>query len=78
MDAPRKQRNRIHFDVAVSHDEAEDRIRAALAAGGVLVSDAQARAFWILADIEGNELCICTWLDRDGRRKLVTGPAGGP
>ncbi|WP_083911353.1 VOC family protein [Nocardia takedensis] len=41
------------------------RLRAALDAGGVLVSDAAARAFWILADAEGNEVCVCTWEDRD-------------
>ena len=34
MDAPRPQRNRIHVDVSVPHDEAEPRIQAALAAGG--------------------------------------------
>jgi 4a-hydroxytetrahydrobiopterin dehydratase len=67
MDAPRPQRNRIHLDITVAHDEAEARVRAALAAGGVLVSDARARSFWILADVEGNEVCVCTWLDRDER-----------
>lgn len=67
MDAPRAQRNRIHFDIAVSHDEADARVQAALDAGGVLVSDAAARSFWILADVEGNEVCVCTWLDRDER-----------
>ncbi len=67
MDEPRPQRNRIHFDVTVSHDEAPRRIQAALDAGGVLVSDAAARAFWILADSEGNEICVCTWQDRDSR-----------
>ncbi|HYJ74964.1 MAG TPA: VOC family protein [Kineosporiaceae bacterium] len=67
MDAPRPQRNRIHFDVTVAHDEAEARVRAALDAGGVLVSDGAARSFWILADVEGNEVCVCTWLDRDER-----------
>ena len=65
LDAPRPQRNRIHFDLTVAEDEAEARIAAALAAGGRLVSDAEARAFWILADPEGNEVCICTWQDRD-------------
>jgi 4a-hydroxytetrahydrobiopterin dehydratase len=65
LDEPRPQRNRIHFDIAVAHDEAEGRIAAALAAGGHLVSDAAARAFWILADAEGNEVCVCTWQDRD-------------
>ena len=65
MDAPRPQRNRIHFDVTVPHDVAEQRIAAALAAGGTLVSDERAPSFWILADPEGNEACICTWQDRD-------------
>jgi 4a-hydroxytetrahydrobiopterin dehydratase len=65
MDEPRPQRNRIHFDVTVAHEEAEPRVRAALAAGGVLVSDAEARSYWIMADVEGNEVCVCTWLDRD-------------
>jgi hypothetical protein len=49
LDAPRPQRNRIHFDLSLAEDEAEVRIAAALAAGGRLVSDAEARAFWILA-----------------------------
>jgi 4a-hydroxytetrahydrobiopterin dehydratase len=65
MDAPRPQRNRIHLDITVSHDEGLARVRAALAAGGRLVSDSAARAFWILADVEGNEVCVCTWQDRD-------------
>jgi 4a-hydroxytetrahydrobiopterin dehydratase len=64
MDEPRPQRNRIHLDVTVPHDAAEARIADALTAGGTLVSDRRARAFWILADPEGNEACICTWQDR--------------
>jgi 4a-hydroxytetrahydrobiopterin dehydratase len=65
MDAPRPQRNRIHIDVAVPHDLAEQRVADAIAAGGHLVSDRRARAFWILADAEGNEACVCTWQDRN-------------
>ncbi len=65
LDAPRPQRNRIHFDITVPHDEADARVQAALEAGGVLVSDAEARSFWILADAEGNEICVCTWQDRE-------------
>jgi 4a-hydroxytetrahydrobiopterin dehydratase len=65
MDEPRPQRNRIHIDVTVPHDVAEARIAAAIAAGGTLVSADRARAFWILADPEGNEACVCTWQDRD-------------
>jgi 4a-hydroxytetrahydrobiopterin dehydratase len=65
MDAPRPQRNRIHFDVSVPHDEAASRIGAALAAGGRMVYDAEAPAFWVLADAEGNEACVTTWQGRD-------------
>jgi 4a-hydroxytetrahydrobiopterin dehydratase len=65
MDAPRPQRNRIHLDVSVPHDEARRRIQATLAAGGTLVYDAEAPAFWVLADPEGNEACITTWEGRD-------------
>ncbi|MFD4254683.1 VOC family protein [Amycolatopsis thermoflava] len=65
MDAPRPQRNRMHIDVSVPHDEAPRRIEAALAAGGVLRSDEAAPAFWVLADAEGNEACVTTWQGRD-------------
>jgi 4a-hydroxytetrahydrobiopterin dehydratase len=65
MDAPRPQRNRVHVDVTVPHDVAEEWVAAALAAGGTLVSAARARAWWVLADPEGNEACVCTWQDRD-------------
>ncbi|MDQ6659104.1 MAG: 4a-hydroxytetrahydrobiopterin dehydratase [Actinomycetota bacterium] len=64
MDAPREQRNRIHFDVMVGEDEADARVEAAIDAGGRLLSDERARAFWVLADPEGNEICVCTWQDR--------------
>jgi 4a-hydroxytetrahydrobiopterin dehydratase len=65
MDRPRPQRNRIHFDICVPHDEAPGRIEAALAAGGRLVSADRAPAFWVLADVEGNEACVTTWQGRD-------------
>jgi 4a-hydroxytetrahydrobiopterin dehydratase len=65
MDAPRLQRNRIHVDVAVPHDQAEARIAAAIAAGGRLVSDRHAPAWWTLADAEGNEVDVATWMGRD-------------
>lgn len=64
LDEPRPQRNRIHLDVTVPHDQAESRVATAIAAGGHLLSDDHARAFWVLADPEGNEACVCTWQDR--------------
>jgi 4a-hydroxytetrahydrobiopterin dehydratase len=65
MDAPRPQRNRIHFDLLVPHDEAANRIAAAVAAGGTVINAEEAPAFWVLADPEGNEICVCTWQGRD-------------
>ncbi len=65
MDAARPQRNRIHLDVDVPPERARARIDSALAAGGTLMSDDAAPAFWVLADPEGNEACVCTWQGRD-------------
>jgi hypothetical protein len=48
----------------VPPDEAPGRIEATLAAGGRLVSAARAPAFWVLADMEGNEACVTTWQGR--------------
>ncbi len=64
MDEPRPQRNRVHFDVWVAPEEAEPRIARAIEAGGRLVSDEAAPSFWVLADPEGNEACICTAQER--------------
>lgn len=58
-------RQRFHLDLWVAPEAVDDRIAAALATGGSLVSDADAPAFWVLADPEGNRLCLCTWQDRD-------------
>jgi 4a-hydroxytetrahydrobiopterin dehydratase len=60
MDTPRTQRNRIHVDISVPHDQAEARIAAAIAAGGHLVNDQHAPA-----DAEGNEVDVATWMGRD-------------
>lgn len=65
MDAPRSQRNRIHIDLYVPHDQAEARVAAALAAGGHVVSDDNAPGWWTLADAEGNEVDVASWPDRD-------------
>ena len=65
MDAVRPQRNHIHIDVWVPHDQAEARIAAAIAAGGRLVTDEFAPSWTVLADAEGNETCVCTWMSKD-------------
>jgi len=57
-------RQRFHVDLWVAHDVAEDRIAAAVAAGGRVVDDREAPSFVVLADAEGNKACVCTCLDR--------------
>lgn len=57
-------RQRFHLDLWVPHDAAEARIAAAVAAGGTVVDDAEAPAFTVLADAEGNRACVCTILER--------------
>lgn len=64
-DAHDEPRQRFHIDVTVPPDQAQARISAALAAGGTLVSDDGAPAFTVLADPEGNKVCVCTSLGRD-------------
>jgi 4a-hydroxytetrahydrobiopterin dehydratase len=65
MDAARPQRNRVHIDIYVPHDQAEARVAAAIAAGGHVVSDENAPGWWTLADAEGNEVDVASWPDRD-------------
>lgn len=57
-------RQRWHPDVWVDPAEVQPRIDAAVAAGGRLVSDAEAPSFWVLEDPEGNKVCFCTWQSR--------------
>ncbi|GHJ13223.1 MULTISPECIES: 4a-hydroxytetrahydrobiopterin dehydratase [unclassified Micromonospora] len=57
-------RQRWHPDVWVDPAAVAARIEAALAAGGTLVSDAEAPNFWMLADPDGNRVCLCTWQGR--------------
>lgn len=57
-------RQRFHLDISVPHDVAQARIAAALDAGGTLVSDSEAPSFTVLADADGNKVCVCTWQAR--------------
>jgi 4a-hydroxytetrahydrobiopterin dehydratase len=57
-------RQRWHLDVRVPPQVVDDRIAAALAAGGSLVSDDAAPRFWVLADPQGNKICLCTHVTR--------------
>lgn len=62
---PRDAHNRIHLDLAVPYDLAQARVDAVLAAGGRMLGDKYAPAWWSLIDPEGNVLDIATWQGRD-------------
>jgi 4a-hydroxytetrahydrobiopterin dehydratase len=51
-------RQRFHIDVRVPKEVAKQRIDAAVAAGGKVVDEA--KSFVVLADPEGNKICICS------------------
>jgi hypothetical protein len=52
----RRQRNRIHVELAVPSDVAQARLAATVAAGGRLLDESENR--WRVADPEGNDLVI--------------------
>jgi 4a-hydroxytetrahydrobiopterin dehydratase len=63
-DAVGEVQQRFHLDIVVPREVAEERLQAALDAGGTQVTDEAVPAFWVLADKHGNKVCICT---ADGR-----------
>lgn len=65
MAEPRQGGGAIHVAVWVPPEHAEARVAAALAAGGRLVRDEFAPAWWTLADAAGNEADIATTRTRD-------------
>jgi 4a-hydroxytetrahydrobiopterin dehydratase len=52
-------RQRFHIEVCVAPEVAEQRIAAALAAGGTLVDDSNAPALTVIADQDGNRGVLC-------------------
>jgi 4a-hydroxytetrahydrobiopterin dehydratase len=52
-------RQRWHFDLWLAPDTVEERIAAALAAGGSVVDGSESPTFTVLADPDGNRVCVC-------------------
>lgn len=63
LDPGKPLRHAMHVDVSVAQDHAEERVQAAVSAGGYVVDDSQAPGAWILADRSGNKACIAAWPD---------------
>ena len=53
-------RQRFHLDVQVPYDVADQRIAAALAAGGVVVHDSDP-SYVVIADPDGNKACVARY-----------------
>jgi 4a-hydroxytetrahydrobiopterin dehydratase len=67
LDPAKPLRHAMHVDVSVAREHAEERVAAALAAGGRIVDDSNAPEGWILADGAGNRVCIAAWPDGAAR-----------
>jgi 4a-hydroxytetrahydrobiopterin dehydratase len=63
LDPARSLRHAMHVDVSVAREQAEQRLAAALGAGGRIVDDSNAPTGWIVADCAGNRVCIAAWPD---------------
>lgn len=63
LDTDRALRHAMHVDVSVAREVAEQRLEAALAAGGQIVDDSEAPRWWTLSDRAGNRVCIASWPD---------------
>lgn len=63
LDPAKALRHAMHVDVSVASEHAEERVAAALGAGGRMVETSDSPAAWILADRAGNRVCIAAWPD---------------
>jgi 4a-hydroxytetrahydrobiopterin dehydratase len=63
LDPAKQLRHAMHVDVSVAREHAEERLAAALAAGGRIVDESEAPSAWILSDPAGNRVCIAAWPD---------------
>ncbi|HEY7225498.1 MAG TPA: VOC family protein [Micromonosporaceae bacterium] len=63
LDPAKPLRHAMHVDVSVAREHAENRVAAALTAGGRVVDDSDAPGAWILSDRAGNRVCVVAWPD---------------
>jgi 4a-hydroxytetrahydrobiopterin dehydratase len=60
MEPARTGRGRLHLDVYARAQDAPGLRDRLLALGGTVVDDSHAPDWWVVADAEGNECCVCT------------------
>ncbi|MGQ0608685.1 MAG: VOC family protein [Chloroflexota bacterium] len=69
LDGAKPLRHAMHIDVSVAREQVEERLEAALAAGGRIVDESEAPSHWTLSDRAGNRVCICAWPDGSTQRQ---------
>lgn len=73
LDPSKPLRHAMHVDVSVASELAEERLAAAIEAGGRIVDDSEAPRWWTLSDRAGNRVCIAAWPDGAGNEDPATG-----
>jgi 4a-hydroxytetrahydrobiopterin dehydratase len=63
LDSEKPLQHAMHVDVSVAREIAEQRLAAAVAAGGRIVDDSEAPRWWVISDRAGNRVCIAAWPD---------------
>lgn len=66
LDPAKPLRHAMHIDVSLGREHIQDRLAAAVAAGGRVVEDSEAPSAWILADRSGNKVYLAAWPDGAG------------
>lgn len=67
IDASKALRHAMHIDISLPIEHIQDRLSAAIAAGGHIVDDSHAPSHWTLSDRAGNRVCIAGWPDGSTR-----------
>ncbi len=65
LDPPKPGRGRTHIDVSVPADVIEERVAAAVAAGGRIADDSKAPGWWMIASPDNHGVDIAAWPDRE-------------
>ena len=66
LDEAKPLRHAMHIDVSVAREHVEERLAAALAAGGRIVDETEEPRNWTLADAAGNRVDLTAWPDGSG------------
>jgi 4a-hydroxytetrahydrobiopterin dehydratase len=70
IDPAKSLRHAMHIDVSVAREHVQQRVEAAVAAGGRVVDESHAPSHWTLSDRAGNRVCLCAWPDGSTQRLL--------